>query len=203
VFSVFNYYKVVSINRKTKAKVTQGLEVGDKILLTMIAATGGYAATVDLAKYEGSGNDHDPSNYRYVGTSTQGNISNLISFKKNTPITIKAIGLNFPVSGSVDRTIEGERENYAAIGVNRFGYVTDSDLTLDFMRSLEVYNPLRELTEEDTQILNDQIRESYVEMSKLPDDASDEEVQACKDKIYESLRIFAKFYDLDERVLGI
>jgi len=203
MFSVSNFYQVTKINRKTKAKVAEGLTVGDKIILSVNLSGHGYAATVEVSRYQGSGDDQDPSNYKFLGVTSQGKLTEYINTQGSPAVLIKSFNADWPTSGQIDRIIEEELEDFEGIGKSSYGYYSNSNVTRKLSEILLKHNNEAKLEAEEMMRLDFLIKDTYRKMAELPEDASDSEVGFLKGVIYDELRLFTKAYDVDEKYLGI
>lgn len=203
MFSVSNFYQVTKVNRKTKAKVAEGLAVGDKIILSVNLSGYGHAATVEVSRYQGSGDDRDPSNYKFLGVTSQGKLTEYINTQGSPAVLIKSFDADWPTSGQIDRIIEEEFTDFGGIGESSYGYFRSSKVTRKLSEILLKHNKEAKIEEDEKMRLDSLIKDTYRKMTELPEDASDSEVGFLKGVIYDELRLFTKAYDVDERYLGI
>lgn len=75
---MMGFFRVVGQNRKSKARATTGVEVGDivrysmNLIPTTGASRGNYALTVQVERYIGTDNDfNNPDNYTLCSSASQ------------------------------------------------------------------------------------------------------------------------------------
>lgn len=200
MLKMMNIVEVVSKNRNSRAKCTEGVEVGDILLLTINYESNGWALMIDVSKYNGSGDINDPENYTYIAESSQGNFSKFYSSETSSSFTVKPRYPNWPSKGAIENGIKSDLENLRK-GVREYS-IGNTVIKL-FKDALNSDPNVQVAAIDHTNDYSARIKEIVATALIQPKESIDDYAEIYRAEIMDVIHTYAKVHNVSLKYLGL
>jgi hypothetical protein len=104
----FSIIEVLEKRKNTKAKIAEGVEVGDILRISVELSLQSGKPTIVIAKYLGSGDYNDSSNFTYINRTEGGNLYKVYTDEEasSAPILFREISKKSLLKGVLYKTVE-------------------------------------------------------------------------------------------------